>query len=182
LGHEGGYSNDPDDVGGETYKGIARNYHSDWPGWAIIDNAKGSNNFPKNLQTTTGLEPLVKEFYKEKFWDKFWGDKIKNQKISNELFDTSVNMGIGRTVKFLQKSLNLLNRNGINYPDIVEDGAFGENTLKSLESCLGLGDYKVLYNILNVMQGGQYIESMTKNSTQEKYARGWFKRVDIIKQ
>jgi len=27
LFHEGGYVNDPDDLGGETYKGIARNSH-----------------------------------------------------------------------------------------------------------------------------------------------------------
>ncbi|KKK46716.1 hypothetical protein LCGC14_3162480, partial [marine sediment metagenome] len=27
LQHEGGYSNDSDDVGGETYKGVSRRYH-----------------------------------------------------------------------------------------------------------------------------------------------------------
>ena len=37
MGHEGGYNNDPDDVGGETYKGIARNYHASWEGWKIVD-------------------------------------------------------------------------------------------------------------------------------------------------
>jgi len=25
MGHEGGYDNDPDDVGGETYKGVSEN-------------------------------------------------------------------------------------------------------------------------------------------------------------
>ena len=28
--HEGGYSNDPLDRGGETYRGIARVHHPDW--------------------------------------------------------------------------------------------------------------------------------------------------------
>ena len=37
LKNEGGYVNDPDDPGGETYKGIARNMWPDWAGWAIID-------------------------------------------------------------------------------------------------------------------------------------------------
>lgn len=32
LIHEGGYSNDPIDLGGETYKGIARNAHPNWQG------------------------------------------------------------------------------------------------------------------------------------------------------
>jgi type VI secretion system secreted protein VgrG len=27
---EGGYANDPDDAGGETYMGISRRYHPDW--------------------------------------------------------------------------------------------------------------------------------------------------------
>ena len=36
LAHEGGYVNDPDDPGGETYKGIAHNMHSKWGGWVYI--------------------------------------------------------------------------------------------------------------------------------------------------
>lgn len=30
LTHEGGYVNDPEDSGGETYKGISRNNHKNW--------------------------------------------------------------------------------------------------------------------------------------------------------
>ena len=40
LAHEGGYVKDPDDRGGETYKGIARRYNPGWSGWARIDKAK----------------------------------------------------------------------------------------------------------------------------------------------
>lgn len=40
LSREGGYINDPDDKGGETYKGISRKYNPDWKGWRIIDNTK----------------------------------------------------------------------------------------------------------------------------------------------
>lgn len=43
IKHEGGYVNDPDDKGGETYKGIARKFNPDWKGWKIID--KSSNFF-----------------------------------------------------------------------------------------------------------------------------------------
>ena len=35
-GYEGKYSNDKDDPGGETYKGIARNKNKDFEGWGII--------------------------------------------------------------------------------------------------------------------------------------------------
>ena len=37
LAHEGFYSNDPDDLGKETYKGISRIFHPKWNGWTIID-------------------------------------------------------------------------------------------------------------------------------------------------
>ena len=33
---EGGYVNDPDDKGGETYKGISRKANPDWNGWINI--------------------------------------------------------------------------------------------------------------------------------------------------
>ncbi|MDR1034997.1 MAG: hypothetical protein LBT40_00015 [Deltaproteobacteria bacterium] len=32
---EGGWANNPADSGGETFRGIARNFHKSWPGWAI---------------------------------------------------------------------------------------------------------------------------------------------------
>jgi len=46
LAHEGGYSNDPNDMGGETYKGISRASHSVWKGWAIVDKYKKLSGFP----------------------------------------------------------------------------------------------------------------------------------------
>ena len=36
MGHEGGYVHDPDDAGGETYKGISRRYHPGWEGWKVV--------------------------------------------------------------------------------------------------------------------------------------------------
>lgn len=40
LSHEGVYSKNPDDLGGETYKGISRTLHSKWSAWARIDSYK----------------------------------------------------------------------------------------------------------------------------------------------
>ena len=36
MSAEGGYVNDPDDPGGETYKGVARKMNPRWSGWAIV--------------------------------------------------------------------------------------------------------------------------------------------------
>jgi len=181
LGHEGGYSNDPDDVGKETYKGISRRYHPDWEGWVIVDEAKNSTDFPNNLESDSRLDEMVKLFYKSTYWNLFWGDELSEQELANELFDTSINMGTNRAVKFLQKSLNILNRNQQSYEDIVEDGQFGQNTYRALSMYLAMDGIDYLYKVLNILQGMHYINYMTESPTQEKYARGWLKRVEFIK-
>lgn len=181
LGNEGGYDNDPDDAGGETYKGLTRKYESDWDGWEIIDAAKNEPNFPKNLETNEELQASIRTLYKKKYWDAFWGDQIPNQKIANELFDSGVNMGTGRVIKFLQTGLNVLNKNGKLYPDIEEDGGFGTNTLNALKSYLKTDTASLLYKVMNVLQGMHYIEYAKKDPIQEKYMRGWMGRVEFIK-
>jgi lysozyme family protein len=90
-----------------------------------------------------------------------------------------VNLGVRRVVRFLQEGLNLLNRNKKNYVDIVEDGLFGKNTLKALNAYLKIDDVSVLLKVMNIFQGMHYIEYMRKNPVQEKYARGWLKRVKL---
>jgi len=55
LKSEGGHANDPDDGGGETYRGIARKFWPQWAGWKIIDAAKMLSNFPKCLSANTKL-------------------------------------------------------------------------------------------------------------------------------
>lgn len=182
MRHEGGYSDDSTDAGGETYKGVSRRFHPSWIGWFIIDKIKdlaAQNDVPLNviLDQNDAIQNAVKSFYKASFWDRFNGDNIPDQAIAEELFDTSVNMGVHRAVVFLQRALNLLNRNQKNYSDILEDGIFGNDTLKTLGIYLGLdGNPNYLLKIANTLQGMHYIDYMTKHPEQEKYARGWFNR------
>lgn len=180
---EGGYVFDPDDAGGETYKGISRRFNPSWKGWDRIDEIKRANSrkkkFDKVFEQDESLQEEVLLFYKEAYWDKFWGDEIPVQEIAEELFDTGVNMGVRRAVGFLQEGLNLLNRNQRNYTDIVEDGLFGKNTLKVLMAYLKIDDLSYLLKVMNILQGMHYIEYMRKSPKQEKYARGWLKRVKV---
>jgi lysozyme family protein len=182
MGNEGTYSNDPDDAGQETYCGISRRFNPKWAGWAIIDVSKDDADFPKCLDSNNVLATMVKNFYKTTYWDVFAGDEISSQVIANELYDTGINMGVGRVVGFLQSALNLLNKNGKLYSDISEDGKFGNGTLSTLEACLSLGEEKLIYKIMNVLQGNHYIEYAKKDSKQEKYMRGWFTRVNFTKE
>lgn len=181
MGHEGGYANDPDDVGGETYKGIARNYHPNWSGWNIIDSMKGSETFEQDMKDSAELQNLVKHFYKVNFWDVNLLDRFTSQDIANEMFDTGVNMGVTRAAKFLQRALSYLNKNESLFEDLVDDGKIGKLTLTALDIIMERGEEKLLYKILNVLQANHYLEYMTKSPTQEKFARGWFSRVDFIK-
>ena len=179
MAHEGGYTNDPNDAGGETYKGIARVYNGNWDGWVVIDDNKGEPDFPECLDSIYSLQTNVHEFYKENYWDVNRLDDVSSQDVAEEMFDTGVNMGIGRAAKFLQKSLNYLNRNGSLYPDLTVDGAIGGKSLSALDIVLSDGDEKILLTMLNVLQGQHYMNYMDSDPVQEKYARGWFKRVSL---
>ena len=180
---EGGYVNDPVDKGGETHRGVARKFNPDWKGWPIIDKIKKEHptDFKKRINANEELSELAKELFRERYWNPVRGDEIPNQHIANKVFDTGVNQGVGRSVRFLQEGLNLLNRNQKNYADIDVDGSLGDKTLNSIKAFLKLEDGQpdYLLKILNLLQANQYIEVMRRDSTQERFARGWLNRVDL---
>lgn len=181
MKNEGGYTNDPDDVGGETYKGISRRYNPSWNGWEIIDEMQNIDELDEVNDQTIELDVRVKMFYKSAYFDPYCGDEMPYG-LALEMFDTSVNMGVGRTVGFLQTALNVLNRNGTLYQDMVVDGMYGNTTHSCLQTYLKHDTIHLLVKIINVLQGNHYIEYMKKSPIQEKYARGWFSRVNFTKK
>lgn len=174
MKHEGSYANNPADRGGETWKGIARKMHPEWKGWAIVDEYRKKPGFPANLGDAPGLQDLVLSFYKNEFWDYLRLDEIKDQRIGNELFDTSVNMGQGVAAIFLQRSLNVSNRNGKDYPDLKVDGAIG---LKTIQAANNHPRPDQLLKILNTLQGAKYIAICEANPSQEIFMTSWLSRV-----
>lgn len=106
---EGGYVNDPDDRGGETYKGIARKFHPNWEGWSSIDSIKKHHptTFKSVLDKTPELQDKVAKFYKERFWDVFRLDDISSQKLAEQMFNHGVNAGLTSAVKLMEKVLGL---------------------------------------------------------------------------
>jgi len=177
LEHEGGYADDPDDRGGETYRGIARRFHPDWSGWPRVDALKRGTNFPRSLVGDRRLEEAVAALYRDLYWDPFQGDALPDQSLAQELFDTAVNLGVRRAVRFLQDSLNLLNRNQRNYADLVVDGWFGDKSIDAVRAVVAAdGDARFVVRLINAMQAAHYIDVMRNDPTQEKYARGWLTR------
>ena len=102
LTHEGGYVNDPDDLGKETYKGISRKAQNNWSGWAIIDRHKNNAGFPAILEKEEELQNLVSRFYFNNFWTPLNSNLIANQTTANSIFDFAVNSGLKTTVLIVQ--------------------------------------------------------------------------------
>lgn len=180
TGNSCGYCADTDDPGGETFYGISRRNEPAWEGWIIIDEYK--MNFPDDfairLKAAAELIRKVKDLYFRNYWRKTGCDKIADDDLACEIFDTAVNMGTKTAIKFLQTALNVLNRQGTLYPDIEEDGIFGGDTISSLEKYYeDSGAAPLLIKIINVLQGARYIDIMRSNKKLEKFVRGWFERV-----
>jgi lysozyme family protein len=176
-GFEGKYGFDKDDPGGETYKGVARNMNRDFEGWKIIDGLRGNKDFPEVLESNIPLQASIMDFYKKNYWDKFIGDKL-GAMTGTEMFDQSVNLGTGRAIEHLQKSLNLLNNQQKYYMDLSVDGVMGVQSLSAYKNCCYARGEGLLVKVLNIYQGKYYIELMEKKEVFEKYA-GLFKRVAI---
>ena len=105
---EGGYVNDSDDSGGETYCGISRRYNLEREGWKTIDIYKRSYrgvSLCKKLNSDQMLQDLVRKLYKDKYWDIFELDNIPSQVIAYQIFDTCVNCGSAAAIRFAQAAL-----------------------------------------------------------------------------
>jgi lysozyme family protein len=188
LRHEGIYSNDPDDPGGETWRGIARKFHPDWPGWTIIDAAKARGVRPEALKDDPALQTLVLTFYREKFAHTLYS-QIDNQEVLDELFDFGFNVNKPNAVNALQESLRAL----VVGPVIV-DGKFGPQTLAAINAV----EPKRLLDEFRARQAGYYVEAILRRFVRilstlgvspspdilsratkyaGKYALGWMRRV-----
>lgn len=152
IEHEGGYSNDPDDAGGETKFGISKRAYPHL-----------------NIANLTLDE--AKQIYKDAYYHKLY-DAL-DEVIAIELFDTSVNMGQKTAKMMLQSALNLLNRNELNFKDLVVDGIIGK---KTISACFAV-DSKKLLKTLNGLQFCKYKEIVENDPTQEKWFNGWLSRV-----
>ena len=104
LVNEGGYVNDPDDSGGETYRGISRKNFPGWSGWEIVDGHKPLRH--GEFINSKILDAQVNTFYKVNFWDKMKGDQISNQNVASYFYDFFVTSG-GNAVIELQKVLGI---------------------------------------------------------------------------
>lgn len=151
--NEGGYrlTDIAADRGGQTYAGIARNFHPYWPGWRYID-ARDMQNLE--------LSRLVRDFYKSEFWDKVEGDSLKPA-TADSIFDFAVNTGVPKAVKLAQIVVG-----------VVPDGRIGPVTIEKLNA-MDEETFVLRYAIAKV---ARYAEIVNKDRTQSKFLLGWINR------
>lgn len=170
-----GYTDDSKDKGGETIAGISRRHHPLWPGWRIVDQYKDMPKFPGNL----GAAPLTSHIfmlYRNEYWEPLMCERMVEHNIAEEVFEIGVHMGVRPAGRMLQRTINLLNRNGKYYQDTEEDSFVGDETIDALRKCLTHNPSWRVVKILNVMQGSHYIERMRADPEMERFV-GWFDRI-----
>ena len=156
--HEGGYGNDQDDPGGETYKGVARKIFSKWEGWTKVDLLKRQSGFPANLDKDTELQASVEDFYRVTFWDKMNGDQITNQEVASSIFDFGVNAGFGTSASLAQLVIGA-NTDGVIGPDSIV--------------CINNFDSDHFLAAFTVAKIARYVNIVKKRPTSRKYFYGW---------
>ena len=147
LKKEGGYVNDPDDRGGETYKGVARKIWPEWNGWKFVD----AKNWDK-------ADSCLESFYKENFWDKCKLDLIEDDEIATSIFDFAVNAGVKTSIMLAQKAVG-----------VDSDGIIGEKTISAINEC-DSSDFLAAFALVKI---ARYISICKKNPSQKKYFYGW---------
>lgn len=168
IAREGGerYTDLPADRGGPTRWGITQ----------TTARAFGYVGDMRELSRST-----AEAIYIQRYWTgpSFADIDPISYPLATKLFDIGVNMGPATASTFLQRSLNVLNRQGADYPDIAADGRIGPMTIHALRAFLakrGKEGETELVNMVDALQHVRYIEIAERDQTQETFAYGWQRR------
>lgn len=163
ITREGDFVDHPSDRGGPTRWGITER----------VARAFGYEGEMKDLP-----RELAADIYLQRYWTEPKFDRVAmiSPIIAEEMFDTGINMGPSTAVKFLQRSLNVLNLQGKKFPDMRVDGYLGTLSLDALRTFLahrGIDGERTLFKMLNGLQSVRYIELAEKSPSQEDFEYGW---------
>jgi len=105
IGHEGGYSNNPADPGGETM-------------WGVTLKVARANGYTGPMRSM-GLD-VAKGIYRALYWDRCRCDDLP-QGVAFDVFDAAVNSGPGQAARWLQRAVG-----------VADDGVIGPVTLAAV--------------------------------------------------
>lgn len=158
LKWEGGYINDPDDLGGATNKGIC---------FRTFKLYRTRKRLP--VPTIEDLKNISDEEFvailKEMYWDACRADRIESQSVANAIVDWAWNSGATIAAKEVQKVLG-----------VETDGIIGNITLAAINSHSPLPLFGKIRRARIA-----YIERICKSrSENNKFYRGWMNRINSL--
>jgi len=156
LRWEGGYVNDPDDLGGATNKGITI------ATYRFYRKQKGyTTTTISDLKNITDAEWM--DVLKTLYWDKWKADRINNQSVANILVDwvwASGSYGIKRPQRLL---------------GVAADGIVG---LKTLTAVNAYPSQKELFDNIKADRIRFIDEIVASRPANAKFKRGWLNRIN----
>lgn len=162
IEREGGYSNHPDDKGGATR-------------WGITQAVARKNGYVGDMRKLPREKAVA--IYRDIYWTNPGLEQIAQfaPDLAAELFDTAVNMGTRTAIRFLQRSLNALQR-GDQKTLLLLDGVIGPRSLTALQKYLkkrGVKGERVLTRAVDSLQGARYIRLAEKRPANRTFLFGW---------
>lgn len=161
LGHEGGYSDHPNDAGGKTNHGVIQSVYDSY--------RRRKGLIPRHVQQITMGE--IKEIYKTLYWDKIVGDELPAG-IDYCVFDAAVNSGPSRGARWLQQAINI--RAGAARLKVDEN--VGPSTLDASDDYDAIG---LIDAMLDLRVGFMRTAKNTKTGAAlwPSFGRGWTNRL-----
>ncbi|MCH4560876.1 glycoside hydrolase family 108 protein [Mesorhizobium jarvisii] len=156
LAHEGGYSNNPNDPGGPTMKGVTQRVYDGF--------RKGKGLATRSVKSITTAE--LNEIYVRQYWDSVQGDTLPAG-VDYVVFDGAVNSGPGRSIMWLQQALRPAYTGRI-------DGVLGMGTLAALKA--DKNNDALIDRICNARMA--FLKHL---STFGTFGRGWTARVAEVR-
>jgi lysozyme family protein len=167
LRKEGGFVNNPNDRGGATNWGITE----------AVARENGWTGAMRDLPRDKAREIYYRQYVRAPGFDAIIPI---SSAVAAEVVDTGVNMGPSVAGRFLQRALNVLNRRGRDFPDLLVDGNVGSRTIDGLRAYFRARGAqradaeRVLLRALNAQQGERYIALAERDPRQEEFMFGWF--------
>jgi lysozyme family protein len=161
---EAGYSNNPNDAGGETIWGIT----------VAVARANGYGGPMIQMPRSEAARIYKLRYVYDPGFDKVFG---MAGDLGRELVDIGVNMGVAASSMMLQRALNAFNRQGKDYADVPVTGTVGPLTMKALSGFLttrGGQGAAVITEAVRCLRGERYIAICEGRPANEEFVFGWF--------
>ena len=159
LKWEGGFVNDPDDLGGATNMGVTI---STWKSCGDGKDAEGDIDVD-DLHLLT-REDVVNRVLKPHYWDRWKADLIQDQSVANILVDWVWASG-AHGIKIPQRLLG-----------VTMDGIVGPKTIAAVNA----KNPRELFDMIKIARFDFIEDICRKRPANNKFKRGWMNRINDI--